>query len=552
MLTVEQYITQMKRKDKLDEFDFKNHAENMATVVKCVVEYFNTYLNPEEYDYEAVKLEQTTAKVEREIADTLPRSKDFIVGYYKKYKTRIDRTLKSHLKSFEYVELFFCSDDFEKVVNQFCNDRKMQDTGIVQYKEELLVLAQELKERGAEKPSRTGYKHLDESLFSWVNTTYADYKVNLFDFASEIASAYYEKYIETIYDRSSERFYHINRYNHRYNINPFGIDDIYKENSHRPFVQGRKGELEMLIMYKWLFDWVEDAEYWPEYVNLSVATGRVNIVCNMNMLLPVIRKGIAYPPDIISSMVLVETTTGTLKADPGCPYILRLVYDKDNDMAWKDDELLNSTIRNLLESFATYGVPYALELLAPLRTSMYNEKEFFTRYSMLEKKLKKYSNMPIALVNGPQRHREKQCCLMQTTEDVIKIRTLAKAMKFRLKISLDISKLIKNKNYQSQFEKDFNQLSEIRHSIVGVHLSNSYLSGRLSELIYKDDKVYLNQFDYPKLSEFLGSIAMLFSDNQCRYFVPEEANSLEELEELTDNLVRGGFSFVEQKGEQHI
>ena len=30
MLTIEQYISKMKKKDKLDEFNFQNHAENMA------------------------------------------------------------------------------------------------------------------------------------------------------------------------------------------------------------------------------------------------------------------------------------------------------------------------------------------------------------------------------------------------------------------------------------------------------------------------------------------------------------------------------------------
>lgn len=552
MLTVEEYIAQMKKKDKLDEFDFKKHAENMASVMKYVVEYFNTYLNPEEYDYEAIKLEQAAAKVEREIGDTLPQSKVFIVDYYKKYKMRIDRSLKSHLKSLEYIELFFSMDDFESAVDQFCSDRKMQEIGVAQYKNELLVLAQEIRARETEKPSRTGYKCLDEALLSWVNTTYAEYKVNLFDFVSTIVNAYYDKYIETIYDRSSERFYHINRYNHRYNNNPFGIDTLYRENSHRPFIEGRKGEVEMLIMYEWL-DWVKDTEYWPEYVNLCVATGRVNIVRNMNMLLPVIDKGIAYPADIISSLVLVETTTGALKSDPGSgPYILRLAYDKDNDIIWKDDEQFANTIGKLQETFNVHGVPYALELLSPLRSSTYNEQEFFSRYSLLERKLKKYSNLVIALVNGSQRHRAKQSYLMQTTEDVIKIRTLAKEMKFRLKISLDISKLIKNKNYHSQFEQDFNQLSEIRSSIVGVHLSNSFPSGWRSDMIYKDDKVYLNQFDYPKLADFLEAIATLFCDNQYRYFVPEGANSMQELEELTDNLLRGGFSFVEQKGKEQL
>lgn len=64
MLTIEQYISQMKKKDKLDEFNFQNHAENMTAVIKYVMDYFNNYLNPEAYDYENIKVEQTLLKMD--------------------------------------------------------------------------------------------------------------------------------------------------------------------------------------------------------------------------------------------------------------------------------------------------------------------------------------------------------------------------------------------------------------------------------------------------------------------------------------------------------
>lgn len=548
MLTIEQYITQMKKKDKLDEFNFVNHAENLATVMKYVVEYFNTYLNPEQYNYEAIKLDQAAAKVEKEICDTLPKSKDFVVKYYKEHQARVDRMLKGQLRSFIYHDLFYSDEDFKDVVNDFCDDRTKQDPAIIQHKDELMVLVREIKERETEKPSRSGYKQLDEGLASWISDTYTRYKVNLQNFTQGIAERYYDKYMETIYDRQNKHHYHINRYNHRYNENPFRINEIYQEISDRPFIEGRKGELEMLIMYEWIFDWAKDSEYWPEYVNLCVATGRVNIVRNMNMLIPVINKSVQYPPEIISTMAFVETTTGALKANPGSSYVLRLSFDKDNDAVWKNDELLSSTIRNLQETFTTYGHPYVLELLSPLRSPSFNEKEFFARYNLLEKKMKKYPDMAIAIVNGPQRHRAKPGYLMQTTEDVIKLRTLAKEMKFQLKFTLDFSKLIKNKNHHSDMERDFNQLSEMRHSIIGVHLANNFPSGWISE-IRDDDSTYLNQFDYPRLSSFLSAIVALLSDNQCRYFIPEDASNPEALEELVDNLLRGGFSFVEQRRE---
>ncbi|MFC3770381.1 hypothetical protein [Paenibacillus sp. GCM10012303] len=84
MLSVEQYIAKMKKKDNLDEFNFKNHAENMSTVLKYVMDYFNQYLNPEEYDYENIKTEQSALKITQEIEGLFPESQGFVIEYYKK------------------------------------------------------------------------------------------------------------------------------------------------------------------------------------------------------------------------------------------------------------------------------------------------------------------------------------------------------------------------------------------------------------------------------------------------------------------------------------
>ena len=48
MLTIEDYIVSRKKKDKLDEFDFQRHSENMGKVIQYVSDYFNQYLNLEE------------------------------------------------------------------------------------------------------------------------------------------------------------------------------------------------------------------------------------------------------------------------------------------------------------------------------------------------------------------------------------------------------------------------------------------------------------------------------------------------------------------------
>jgi hypothetical protein len=135
MLTIEEYISQMKKKDKLDEFNFRSHAENMSKVISYVMEYFNNYLDPEAYDYENIKTEQTITKIRQEIEDNLPKSQDFIIQYYLKAKTRIDRLLRNTIKDIQYIDLFYSHSDYEKIVNDFCNSSKMRNCGIDQYKD---------------------------------------------------------------------------------------------------------------------------------------------------------------------------------------------------------------------------------------------------------------------------------------------------------------------------------------------------------------------------------------------------------------------------------
>jgi hypothetical protein len=193
MLTVEQYISQMKKKDKLDEFNFQNHAENMTTVIKYVMDYFNNYLNPEAYDYENIKVEQTILKIEQEIGASYPKSKDFIFRYYKEYKSRIDRTLKNYISDLKYYDLFYCKEDYESAVDAFCNSSKVKGIGVENFKEDLAVLAQEIKENETEKPSFSSYRLLDDSLIDWVKSTYREYKVNIIQFTEGYIWKYNEQ-----------------------------------------------------------------------------------------------------------------------------------------------------------------------------------------------------------------------------------------------------------------------------------------------------------------------------------------------------------------------
>lgn len=87
----------------------------MASVISCVMEYFNNYLNPETYNYEEIKTQEIIEKIVKEVESTLPKSKDFIIQYYKDHKSRIDRIFKKYIKELEYIDLFYSDEDINYI-----------------------------------------------------------------------------------------------------------------------------------------------------------------------------------------------------------------------------------------------------------------------------------------------------------------------------------------------------------------------------------------------------------------------------------------------------
>lgn len=99
-------------------------------------------------------------------------------------------------------------------------------------------MAQEYKQIQNEYPSISEMKELDNALVDWVKSVFRKYHVNLLNYTSEVAYHYYETYVVTEYDRETETFYHINKYDYRYQETPFDINDIndiYHRNEHREF-----------------------------------------------------------------------------------------------------------------------------------------------------------------------------------------------------------------------------------------------------------------------------------------------------------------------------
>ncbi len=548
MLTIEEYIAKMKRANKLDEFDYVKISENMSSVMKYVMSYFNEYLTMETCDVEEIKHRHAADKLEQEAAERFPNSKSFVVEFYLSNKIRIDKLVDNWMKKLQYLELYYSEDDFASLADEYCRSTKIAGVDMQVYKDSIKILMAEIKAYNTDRLDFSDMIHLDNNIVSWIKDTYHTYGVNLIEFASNTTYSFYERYVKYERERFSDRGYYINNYNHRYNENPFDIDRIYEQNKHKPFLENKRGELEMLMMYEWLFNDILDEEYWPEYVNLCVAQNRVSIVKSVNVLIPVTIAGLKYPEDAPSTTDIIITSDGIIKKPPKCSYVLRLELIESQTNVWQDSGEMSTLIALLEKNFKEYGLPELLELSAPMKTASFDEEVFFSCCSLLEKKMKKHSHMKVAIINGPTNQRTKPTSYLGTVDDITAFKAKLRMRKIHISLSIDFTTLIPGRRGISYDQKGiFGALAEIKNSIVSINMTynppqpiNRPKSKTLSD---DTDVYYLNRFRYAAYEDIYSLLSAAFRDNQPRYLIPKGIHNDEELEQLVDNLLRSGYAF---------
>lgn len=549
MQTIEEYIGKMKRAEKLDEFDYLRQSENMSAVIRYVMTYFNEYLTLDGCDTENIKEKHKKDKLAEEVERKYPESKNFILDYYLQNGTGIHKELKRWLENKPYFPFYYSDEDFYSIGKDFCSNY-LKTVNIDEYIDGIKILIAEIKRKDTEEPNPSDMIHIDSQLVNWVRDTYKHYGVNLFSYASDLAFSYAQKYIK--YERESwgGGSYYINHYNHRYNSNPFDIDSIFEDNKHRPFLQDKRGELEMLVMHEWLFNSAYDDDYWPEYVNLCVNRGRVKLVQNINALLPVTAAELEYPEDVKCETDYIELANGKLSDLPKRDYVLKVEDEVNKLGAWQDTEAMLNLSKRLDELFRLHGLPKLLELAAPLRTASFSEEVFLTCCGIIETKMKKHRDMKVAIVNGQAKNKSKPNSYLSTTEDIMQLKVKLRERKIRMLFSIDFTVLLSKKRGSNNHREILETLSKMKNSIVVLHMTNiqNHLTYHYSKSMRVGDVTveYLDKFKYPTYDDFYSVLSAIFNDNQQRFLIPKDISNEAQLEDLVDNLMRAGFAFCNE------
>jgi len=270
MLTIEEYIARRKKEDKLNEFDLEARTQNMKICVDYIFEYFNNYIDITEAEEKTVLHTEKLEKYRKQISEYEPEVREWAVGINNEHGKQINRHIGNILKEDEMFFLYNSDSEFRNA-SYDCYSRLIKKLPFLKDQTEMLfLLIKEYHRVESEKQFAFEVPSISQEMTDWVDKTWTKYQVNLLAFAKNWVGDFWENDDIWPSTHRSKSQYTWRKYDYDYKqkSNLFNIDSLYRKMPKKPFVKGRKQELEILFMYYWLHSMEGDEEYWPDYLEI--------------------------------------------------------------------------------------------------------------------------------------------------------------------------------------------------------------------------------------------------------------------------------------------
>ena len=240
MLSIEEYICERKKEDKLNEFDLKLRKENLEKCLDYVTDYYNFYLiasgKPEDIE-KAKKLERYRKVLE----DYQPETREWAVDIYNKYGNMIDRHLRKLLYD-KYFFLYSDDDEFRDATYDLHSELIEKMPHLRNQENMLFLMVKEYHLLRSKRVYNIGFPEISKEIDLWIKETWEEYKVYLPAFAFNCVRIFFYNPqtwpVEHKIKNEDSIFGY--DYNYKKRNNLFNIDTLYKEMPKKPFTIDKK------------------------------------------------------------------------------------------------------------------------------------------------------------------------------------------------------------------------------------------------------------------------------------------------------------------------
>lgn len=268
MLSLEEYISKRKREDKINEYDIDARMDNMRICVNYVFEYFNQYLNIEEMEQKTFLNEERLVKLRNQLEMYDNEIQEWLVNIYDVHEKHIHRSIISFLKKDELFFLYHKTEEFRSCSYDAYAQLIKKNSFLKGQTEMLFLFIKDYHRIESEREINTHSVFLAEEINEWLENTWNKYKVNIWAFASDYLSRFFndDSLWPSKHKIKSNEKWQPYIYDYKQKTNLFNLNSLYTKISKKPFIKGKKQYLEFILMYIWLHSiWGDEENYWEEY-----------------------------------------------------------------------------------------------------------------------------------------------------------------------------------------------------------------------------------------------------------------------------------------------
>lgn len=278
-MSIEEYIAKRKREDKINEFDIEARLENMQICVNYIFEYFNQYLDINKMNEQTILQEERLLKFKNQLEMYDKDIQDWLVNIYDNYDKHIHRSIISFLKK-EPLFLLYHTDEEFRSCSYDCYAQLIKKNPFLKDQTEMLFrFIRDYHRIQSEKEINKPSVFISDDINDWLENTWNKYKVNIWAFATDYASRFFDNdsLWPTKHKIKSNEEWKPYFYDYKQKTNLFNLNSLYTKISKKPFMRGKKQQLEIILMYIWLHEiWGDEDNYWEEYYKKTVS--RVNFI----------------------------------------------------------------------------------------------------------------------------------------------------------------------------------------------------------------------------------------------------------------------------------
>ncbi len=269
MIKLEEYIAKRKIEDHLNEFDIEQRVSNIKKSIDYIFEYFDIYLPLQGFDNHLAEENKRYNKYAKALEKYSPELINWFLSIYDETGHQVNKTIQKYCDNTSDFLLAFEDSDF-RTISYNCYAELIKKRRCL--KDETERLYQFIKEYHAVVTKREyeyfGFPEISEKITTWLNDTYKKYNVNL--------AAAIQKYLIYEFDDNVDMWPPGSKiksndpnnaqpyeYNYKKRSNLFNINSYCNKYGNKPFLKGKKKNLEILMMYTWLG---ERNEYFQSYL----------------------------------------------------------------------------------------------------------------------------------------------------------------------------------------------------------------------------------------------------------------------------------------------